>query len=723
MKHIYKLLPVLITFLVIQSCADDDKLLFDVKKPESITKMEYLQDYEALKSYISSTAGEKFKLGAGVSVGDYNKKSLVYSVINSNFNEMTAGYQMKHGAIVQKDGSMSFGNVESFVGNAKEAETTIYGHTLCWHANQNAEYLNSTIAPIVIPGTGGPAWEEVTSADFETDDTSNYQYNSNAVVSFTANGEGANGEGRALMITNTEVRTNDWDVQFFVDFPVQTEIGQKFRLTMDVKSDADASFPTQAHVVAYEYKHWNFFGTINATSDWGTISVETIIDENTAGCASLAFNLGAIATNYYFDNIKIEWENPDGASGPIWQAVGDINFETDNTAGYQGNENAVFGFTLDGEGANNTGRALTVTNSEVRANDWESQMLVTFSKVTEVGQQFRLSMDIKADVDASIATQAQTAPFAYKHWNFFGTINATSAWQKYETEITIDENTSGCNTIAFNLGNTATTYYFDNILVEWLNPDGGGQTIEWTAEQKDSILTGELTRWIVGMKEATGDYVKAWDVVNEPMDDGNPYELKTGVGRTDLAPDIFYWQDYLGKDYAVKAFNLARENYPDAILFINDYNLEYNIDKCKGIIQYVDYIESKGAEVNGIGTQMHIHTGSDKDKIVEMLTLLAATGKYIKISELDIGIEGGVKTADATEENYIAQAEMYEYVVKKYLEIIPASQQYGITVWSPTDSPESSSWREGEPIGLWTESYDRKPAFSSFADALSGNGN
>jgi endo-1,4-beta-xylanase len=223
------------------------------------------------------------------------------------------------------------------------------------------------------------------------------------------------------------------------------------------------------------------------------------------------------------------------------------------------------------------------------------------------------------------------------------------------------------------------------------------------------------------MVDTCKTHVKAWDVVNEPMDDGRPYELKTGIGRTNIADDEFFWQDYLGKDYAVTAFKLARQHgNQNDILFINDYNLEYNLDKCKGIIEYVEYIESKGAIVDGIGTQMHINTTSDKEKIAEMFRLLAATGKKIKVSELDMGIGAGVKTPLATAADYQAQADMYKYVIDKYFELIPASQRYGITIWSPLDSPANSFWRAGEPIGLWTEGYTRKPAYMGVAEALKG---
>ncbi|MNL28163.1 Endo-1,4-beta-xylanase A precursor [compost metagenome] len=197
--------------------------------------------------------------------------------------------------------------------------------------------------------------------------------------------------------------------------------------------------------------------------------------------------------------------------------------------------------------------------------------------------------------------------------------------------------------------------------------------------------------------------------------------MKTGIGKAELAEDEFYWQDYLGKDYAVKAIQLARKyGNPNDILFINDYGLEGGGDKCKGLIAYVNYIESKGAKVDGIGTQMHINSTANKDQIVNMYKLLAATGKMIKVSELDIGLGDNIKTANATAEMYQQQAEMYQFVIEKYFEIIPKAQQYGITIWSPLDSPdrENSFWRRGEPIGIWTESFVRKPAYQAVAEAL-----
>lgn len=569
MKHRNIFLFAAVTSMLLTSCADNSQLEFSVEKPASISQLEYLNEYNTLKTYVDRTANPNFKLGAGVSVSDFSVTGAASRLVQTNFDEVTAGYEMKHGAIVKDNGTMDFENVTAFLANTKKAGLTVYGHTLCWHSNQNAKYLNSLIAPTVVPGAGSPRWEVVTEQNFETADASNYTYNANAQTSFTAVGEGKDGQGRALKITNAVVRTNDWDCQLFINFPRITEVGQKWRLTMDIKADANASYPTQAH----------------------------------------------------------------------------------------------------------------------------------------------------------------TAPGAYKHWDFFGSLSATPQWVTYTKEITVSSSQAGCKTIAFNLGKTATNYYFDNVKLEFFNEKPSGGTVDKTPEEKRVIIDAALETWIAGMLTATKEGVKAWDVVNEPMSDWpDPTKLKTGVGKASMAADEFYWQDYLGKDYAVRAIQLARQygNSSDK-LFINDYGLEgADQKKCIGLIEYIKYVESKGVTVDGIGTQMHVTLGETTiEGIRAMFTNLAATGKLIKVSELDMGIrlEGATanaKTKVVTNEQHQQMADFYQQIVKAYFELIPAAQRYGITQWAVTDSPSGSSWRPDEPIGLWTLDFSRKHAFAGFAKGLSG---
>ena len=450
MKKIYKIVPFAALLLSIASCTEPHVLSYDVEKPESIANQESIDAYADLKTYVDRKANPDFKLGVGISLSDYVNQTVDYRLVNKNFDEVSCGYEMKHGAIVQADGSLALDNVNKLLKATKEANISVFGHTLCWHANQNATYLKKLIAPDILSSTG-PGWDLITANDFETADASNYQVNSNVTTGFTAVGQGANGVGRALKLTNATVRANDWEAQLYVKFAPGVQVGEKYRLTVDIRADVATTSPTQAQL------------------------------------------------------------NPGG----------------------------------------------------------------------------------------------------YKHWDFFGNLSYSTTWTTYVKEITVSTEMATCNTIAFNLGKTATSFYYDNLKIEKYSATGSVQTQEKTPEQKKAIIDAALEKWIKGMVTNCAPYVKAWDVVNEPMSDWpDPTQLKTGIGKT-LAADEFYWQDYLGKDYAVRAIQLARKygNSADK-LFINDYGLEApDQKKCQGLIQYIQYVESKGVKVDGIGTQMHVTLG------------------------------------------------------------------------------------------------------------------
>ena len=107
-----------------------------------------------------------------------------------------------------------------------------------------------------------------------------------------------------------------------------------------------------------------------------------------------------------------------------------------------------------------------------------------------------------------------------------------------------------------------------------------------------------------------------------------------------------------------------------------------------------------------------------------MLKLMAASGKMVRISELDMGYVDAngtpLKTTDLTEEQHKEMAALYTWIIKKYFEIVPVSQQWGICQWCITDAPDDSGWRKGEPVGLWDLNYNRKHTYAGFADGLAG---
>ena len=283
---------------------------------------------------------------------------------------------------------------------------------------------------------------------------------------------------------------------------------------------------------------------------------------------------------------------------------------------------------------------------------------------------------------------------------------------------------------------------------------GSDKTIPLTAEQKRDTLKWAMDRWIAGMMEATDGYVKAWDVVNEALagDDKDKdgiydlqsYELNNNGDPTNVASGVFYWQYYMGDlEYMRTAVASARKHFkgnPDELkLFVNDYNLESTWDnnaKVKSLVKWIEKWEADGVtKIDGIGTQMHISCyeseslQKDAEKhIVNMFEIMAKSGKLCRISELDMGYvrgsnkwAGSIKTNQVTDKEHQKMADFYKFIIKKYFEIIPAAQQYGICQWCLTDAPSGSGWRGGEPVGIWTEGFKaRKAVYGGFADGLAG---
>ena len=215
-----------------------------------------------------------------------------------------------------------------------------------------------------------------------------------------------------------------------------------------------------------------------------------------------------------------------------------------------------------------------------------------------------------------------------------------------------------------------------------------------------------------------------------------PVEVLQSAENSDNPSANFYWQDYLGDiDYVRILESKARKyfaeyggNPSDLKLFINDFNLESWWDgnkKAKSLVEWIKRWEADGVtKIDGIGTQMHVSyilneadQKAQEDAIVNMFRILAESGKLVKISELDMGIVDkafgtGIKTENVTLEQQQKMAEFYTFIIRKYFEIIPVNQQYGITQWC--------AWRGGEPVGLWDINYNRKPAYEGFVNGLRG---
>jgi GH35 family endo-1,4-beta-xylanase len=360
------------------------------------------------------------------------------------------------------------------------------------------------------------------------------------------------------------------------------------------------------------------------------------------------------------------------------------------------------------------------------ASSYSAQAAYSLPSELIVGKTYCYSAIVKADVVNTDFTFQVQNPTSYAGEGYVSGTTAVGQWVPIEGEFTCAK--AGMQRLCINFGKAAGTYYVDNVKfgekkATTKAATRGVQIIPLSDEEKSQLIGDALESWISQMVSHCKSHIKAWDVVNEPMREGGT--LRDGTESS--GDDIFSWVKYLGKDYAVTAFKLARQygNGDSDKLFINDYNLEVSEAKLAGLIDYVTYIESKGAKVDGIGTQMHLSlSGKDangtanlKQQIDKRFQTLAASGKLIKVSELDIALG----TASPTDTQFADQAEMYRYVIESYKKYIPQAQQYGITIWGVSDDPaEHENWLPDDAPNLWDASYGRKHAYKGVADGFAG---
>ena len=433
--------------------------------------------------------------------------------------------------------------------------------------------------------------------------------------------------------------------------------------------------------------------------------------------------------------------------------VNNSDMEGDEAANFVRKENnGAFETVIeDGIGVNGS-RGVKVLSKAGASQDWDSQFWIKLNEPLAEGTVVNVKFDYKASVPANADTQAHGEPGAYQHWACIGSPAFTTEWQTYSKVLTVDASMAGGNglgSIAFNLSKDRgqdVTYYFDNIRVWSEVEQEVKSTIPLTPEEKHDTLVWAMDKWIAGMMEACEGHVKAWDVVNEAIagdgNDGGFYTLQHG--SADNAND-FFWQDGMGDlEYVRQAVRLARKYYAKSLeekggddgqlkLFINDYNLESDWDnnhKVKSLINWIKRWEEDGVtKIDGIGTQMHISYYEDaktleskKNAIVNSFKLMAATGKLVRISELDMGYvkkDGKDATLDEMTDDMEKQMEeYYKWIIEQYFANVPANQQYGITQWCLTDSPKGSGWRADTPVGIWDLNWNRKYIYRGWTEGL-----
>lgn len=705
--------------MLLASCVDHFDQNFETVRPDKEAQYGYLEQYDALKEYIKDRPN--FHLGIGTAVDEYNKKELVYALTNSNFNETVAGNAMKMASCVADDGSMNFDKVSEYVKNATDAGLSVYGHTLAWHAQQPNKYLKRLIADKELP----PAEDNP-----------------------------------GLIITSGDPMANTWDYEIYYDLDEPLKAGKTYEISLNVRGTNPGTidfWPGKKDGSATQYGAGSFTVAESAVDNKFSFTPNADIDR-------MRFCFGKVGGTLYFDNFVLKEKGSDHNIAvnstfdeddiSHWTKVSrvPISYKIGNVAGAAAVdiENEVHKQTYtDGPFPFYAmGCEPPVVNGAIHfvpTGDW-SQFFVMPGGENHLSEEgnYVVYLDMTSSKDASGVE-----------------LTMQNGWNASDQAITVSVPVSaGRHTVKLPMPNVVGGDY--DIILKPQTADATldvhsvkvcqvkkSNTKPLPPEEKKNILTSVMQKWIYGMMEATEGKVKAWDVVNEAISgedkDGDGfYELQSATRGTvtpDDAKNNFYWQDYLGDiDYVRTAVAAARKGFDDAggnpeelKLFINDYNLETAYDdnkKLKSLIHWIkEEWEDDVTKIDGIGSQMHVTCSMDPAKqkeneeaYVNMLNLMVGSQKLVRISELDMGLEDKngnlVNTTDMTEEQHKAMRAYYEFIVKKYLEIVPKKQQWGICQWCATDSPANSGWRAGLPVGLWDLDYYRKHTYAGFAAGL-----
>ena len=423
-------------------------------------------------------------------------------------------------------------------------------------------------------------------------------------------------------------------------------------------------------------------------------------------------------------------------------------------------------------GAGKDGSAALVLKNKGDGNAWEAQCAYTFDDALQAGKKYIIQFYAKSTSTAGELQFQYQNGTTYQSQGGYNTFSVGKDWTKCEYEFT--PTPEDANRIIFNFGKVGATYYVDNIKFGLAKDQGSTagakQTIFRargkqhraasksyyvlkTPAEKQAALEGAMEAWVSGVAnhlKEKGVTPYGYDVINEPIANGsNKFRgLDEGIfgSGDDAAPEEtvadglslnwgnnhWYWGYYV-PDYHVKAFQLARKYLPaETKLFVNDYNLETSPKKLEALVKFVNEIDTKNGSpiVDGIGTQMHVTLSSSddatknaeniaalKEKVDAMFQTMAATGKLVRVTELDISLGTGSPSAN----QYKAQSDCYQMIVESYKANVPAAQQSGITIWSLSDNEaEHEYWLKGQVPNLFDKDYKRKWAYKGFCDGIAG---
>ena len=253
-----------------------------------------------------------------------------------------------------------------------------------------------------------------------------------------------------------------------------------------------------------------------------------------------------------------------------------------------------------------------------------------------------------------------------------------------------------------------------------------------TREQLTERITTFITEYVTRYK----DDIAVWDLCNEVL---NADSIRTVI-------DDSYWAEIIGDvdgngfkdDYVEIAANAARAADEDAILIINDFNMEWQTSKTQAMYDMVERLLRKGVRIDGVGFQSHIGLDCNVELYRTQIAKIAGLAEVydecfpeyagnfrVQITELDMNMfvgkdsDGGYKKW--TDEDYQKQADKYAELFEMFQDFADEGVIDMVVLWGTDDG---NSWLNSTPklrrnaamiVLREEEGFGLKPCFWSIA--------
>ena len=220
----------------------------------------------------------------------------------------------------------------------------------------------------------------------------------------------------------------------------------------------------------------------------------------------------------------------------------------------------------------------------------------------------------------------------------------------------------------------------------------------WTEDDLYGMSEARAREVLFGTVRATlrryRGRVAVWSVVNEAIVNG------TDQGHHGLRTDVPWFQT-IGPEYVGRAFDIAREEDPHAMLMLNDFGYEtvneYGDrpeDKQRATLRVLDRLLDDGHPVQAFGIQAHLLADRFHDRFSartysRFLRELADRGMTILITELDV-LDDGLPADPRRRDKAIAKTYRRYLDVALDNEAVKAVVSFGLSdryTWLQEDYP------------------------------------